>query len=103
MGRRPNLTLAILLASTIALPVSVSSGQAGTAADRVAALRPGGCVLVMRHASSPRTAPTRELANPDDTSLERQLDATGRDGATAMGQALRALKVPIGDVLTSPT
>ncbi len=55
----------------------------------------------MRHASSPREVPTKEGANPDNTKPERQLDAEGRASATAMGEALRRLKIPIGDVLSS--
>jgi hypothetical protein len=34
---------------------------------------------------------------------ERQLDQTGRASAIAMGNALRKLKIPIGEVYTSPT
>jgi phosphohistidine phosphatase SixA len=67
----------------------------------VAALRAGGHVIVMRHASSPRQPP--ESPNADNVTRERQLDETGRTSATAMGEALRRLKVPVGDVLTSPT
>jgi len=67
------------------------------------ALRSGGYVIVMRHASSPRETPDKQTANPDNVKLERQLDAAGRAGATAMGQALADLKVPVGEVLTSPT
>ena len=33
---------------------------------------------------------------------ERQLDQAGRASAVAMGQALRRLKIPIGDVYSSP-
>ena len=66
-------------------------------------LRQGGYVLVMRHASSPREVLTKDTANPDNTKLERQLDEAGRRGATAMGDALRGLRIPIGTVLTSPT
>ncbi len=33
----------------------------------------------------------------------RQLDEAGRRGAAAMGEAIRALRIPIGAVLTSPT
>jgi phosphohistidine phosphatase SixA len=69
----------------------------------VDALRQGGYVIVMRHASSPAAAPDKAHANPDNVALERQLDAAGRAGATAMGKALRDLQVPIGMVLTSPT
>jgi len=69
----------------------------------VSALRQGGLVIVMRHASSPQAVPDKEHANPDNVKQERQLDAAGRDSATAMGQALRGLNIPIGAVLTSPT
>ena len=43
------------------------------------------------------------VANGDNAKLERQLDETGRTGATAMGETIRALRIPIGVVLTSPT
>ncbi len=78
-------------------------GQTLTGDQLAARLRQGGFVLVMRHASSPREAPTREAANIDNVGGERQLDQAGRSGAIAMGDALRALKIPIGTVLTSPT
>jgi phosphohistidine phosphatase SixA len=69
----------------------------------VKALRQGGYVIVMRHTSSPREAPSKQTANADNVKLERQLDETGRATATAMGKAIRELKIPIGDVLSSPT
>jgi phosphohistidine phosphatase SixA len=78
-------------------------GQTMSLGDLVKQLRQGGYVLVMRHASSPREAPSKETANADNTRLERQLDEAGRRGAAAMGEAIRALKIPIGTVLTSPT
>lgn len=69
----------------------------------IGALRHGGYVIVMRHASSPRDVPTKQTANPDNLELERQLDESGRASATSMGVALRKLKIPIGAVLASPT
>ena len=71
--------------------------------DAVAALRSGGYVLVMRHAHSPRELPDAAAANRDNVKLERQLDAEGRDAAVAMGTAVRNLKIPIGEIVTSPT
>ena len=68
-----------------------------------AALRKGGYVIVMRHASSPRTPPDAPLANADNVQRERQLDEVGRKTAQEMGEALRRLRIPIGDVLSSPT
>ena len=85
------------------LRAGTAAAQTAPAASVVAALRQGGLVVVMRHASSPSATPTREQANPDNTTLERQLDQAGRDGARVMGQALRDLKVPIGQVFISPT
>jgi phosphohistidine phosphatase SixA len=69
----------------------------------VKALQKGGYVIVMRHANSPREVPDKKTANPDNTKPERQLDEEGRTTATAMGKALRDLKIPIGEVFTSPT
>jgi phosphohistidine phosphatase SixA len=69
----------------------------------VKTLQKGGYVIVMRHASSPREAPDKQSANPDNTKPERQLDEVGRKTAVAMGQAVRDLKIPIGSVLSSPT
>lgn len=69
----------------------------------MAQLRRGGYVLVMRHASSPRQPPAKEQANADNVKLERQLDSAGRRAATAMGDAMRALSIPVVAVLSSPT
>ena len=66
----------------------------------VKSLQAGGHVLVMRHASSPGDVPQKP--NPDNVPPERQLDDTGRKTAAAMGEALRRLKIPVGEVLTSP-
>jgi len=77
--------------------------RASAGSALTATLVEGGFVIVMRHASSPRTLPTADTAKPENTALERQLDAAGEAGSTAMGDALRALKIPIGEVLSSPT
>ena len=86
----------ILLAGTA--PAQTLSGEA-----LVNALRRGGYVIVMRHTSSPRDVPDKQTANADNVKPERQLDEVGRTTATAMGRALRDLKIPVGEVLTSPT
>jgi phosphohistidine phosphatase SixA len=83
--------------------VRPATGQTLSGEALVNALRQGGDVLVMRHTSSPREAPARASANADNVKLERQLDETGRTTATAMGTALRRLKIPVGSILTSPT
>lgn len=69
-------------------------------ADR---LRQGGYVLVMRHASSPATRPDKAQADPGNVADERQLDDKGRASARAMGEAFRKLRIPLGQVFSSPT
>jgi phosphohistidine phosphatase SixA len=69
----------------------------------VSALRHGGYVLVMRHASSPFQIPDKSAADPDNVSLERQLDETGKQTSAAMGKALKTLGIPIGRVESSQT
>ena len=83
--------------------VSWAQGQELSGGSLVKALRGGGYVLVMRHASSPRETPDEKTANADNTTRERQLDDAGRSTAKAMGDALRRLAIPIGPVYTSPT
>jgi phosphohistidine phosphatase SixA len=88
---------------------AVITGSAGAQAEQlsgaplVTALRQGGYVLLMRHAKSPEAKPEQAAADPENTNLERQLDQTGRETATAMGEAMKKLGIPIGDVLSSPT
>lgn len=92
--------VALLIALTLhnAAQAETLSGPA-----LVQSLRQGGYVLLMRHASSPHDVPDKATANPDNVKPERQLDQTGRDTAMAMGDAMKKLGVPVGDVLSSPT
>jgi phosphohistidine phosphatase SixA len=84
-------------------PSAAPRAQASPGAALVAALREGGHVIVMRHARSPSQRPSQREAAAGNTDLERQLDSTGLATAAAMGDALRRLKIPVSEVLTSPT
>jgi phosphohistidine phosphatase SixA len=95
--------LVVLAVLTLLFVVQPASSQTLTGAVLVKALRQGGYVLVLRRTSSPREAPTKASANPANVKLERQLDVIGRSTATAMGNSLRRLEIPIGRVFTSPT
>src|SRR5262245_731028 len=101
MDRRGYLLgIAALFALTV---IPIRAVQVLSHSQLLAALRQGGLVIVMRHATSPPQPPTRADANPDNAALERQLDEKGRADATALGVAWRELKIPIGKVLSSPT
>ena len=97
--------LVTLLSATVGMILLAGAAPAQTLSGEalVKALRRGGYVIVMRHTSSPRDAPDKQTANADNVKVERQLDEVGRTTATAMGKALRDLKIPVGEVLASPT
>jgi phosphohistidine phosphatase SixA len=96
------LSMLALLAGALSV-AGTAHAQTLTGDALVNALRHGGYVIVWRHTSSPREAPDKQTANADNVNQERQLDQTGRTTAIAMGKALRELKIPVGEVLTSPT
>jgi hypothetical protein len=97
MQRRMIAILACLLVAGTAQADTLS----GT--GLVTALRQGGYIVLMRHASSPATPPTAASAEHDNTRLERQLDETGRSSAENMGRAIKTLGIPVGEVWSSPT
>ena len=66
-------------------------------------LRQGGFVLVLRHANSPAQPPAKGAADPENVKLERQLDQAGRADAQKLGGAIKALRIPVGAVFSSPT
>jgi len=88
----------VLVASLLAAASLHAQTLSGPAL--VKALQAGGHVIVMRHGSSPGEIP--KVPNADNVPPERQLDEVGRATTTAMGEALRRLKIPIGEVVTSP-
>ncbi len=91
--------------SVISALVIAGACRAQSLADGalVQALRQGGYVLVMRHASSPEALPDKSIAQLDNIKLERQLDQIGRDTAREMGMSIQRLKIPIADIESSPT
>jgi len=103
MKRHANaFSWSIAAAMSVVMTVTVAA-QILSNDNLVKALQQGGYVIVMRHASSPREAPTQETANADNVNHERQLDEGGRSSAIAMGKALRQLHIPVAEVFASPT
>jgi phosphohistidine phosphatase SixA len=101
-ARRPLFIIFAIIAGVLSFN-NVTHSQTLSGSSLVAVLRQGGYVIVMRHASSPRQAPDKSNANPDNTNMERQLDEAGRASSAAMGKAMRDLRIPVGEVLSSPT
>jgi len=91
----------VLVCVVVLNGIGTGAGQTLSGSPLIKSLQAGGQVIVMRHASSPRDVPPNP--NPDNVPPERQLDEKGRTTTSAMGDALRRLKIPVGEVMTSPT
>jgi len=71
-------------------------------AELLPVLRAGGSILYLRHADTDHAQRDSQGMNFDDCAAQRNLTERGRENARAIGEALRALGVPIGSVLASP-
>jgi broad specificity phosphatase PhoE len=98
----------LLMAFTFA-HLSVAMTQAGTTLhdqDLIDALRVGGYNIYFRHAATDWSQSDQVVKAGDWTSCEpdkiRQLAERGRQTARAIGDAIRALNIPVGRVLASP-
>lgn len=97
---------AVRVWTTLMCGLLLSAFVAAASPDDVApllpALRAGGLVLVMRHAPSPQALPNASEAEADNPQHERQLDAAGKADAQMLGDALRALHIPLKPIYSSP-
>ena len=81
-----------------------AGAQALSEAQLAEALRGGGYVIVMRHgATHPDQADTDPLnvEQPGNETKQRQLNDKGRAAAQAVGDSFRAMKVPVGLIVSS--
>jgi phosphohistidine phosphatase SixA len=88
------------IAALVALLWTVGA-TAQTSSDVVSALRTGDNIIVLRHGATFADQADTNPLDPKDTAHQRQLNDAGKAAAKAMGDALRAMKVPVGQVTTS--
>ncbi|HKF67152.1 MAG TPA: histidine phosphatase family protein [Vicinamibacterales bacterium] len=88
---------ALVIATALPVPAQPLAG-----AELLAALRAGGYVLYFRHADTDHSRQDQRPVNLDDCATQRVLTEKGRQNSRAIGEAIRALDVPIGAVLASP-
>jgi len=94
IGWRAGALALLLLAPTAAV--------AQQSADLLAALRAGGHIIYFRHADTDHSQTDQRGMRLEDCTTQRNLTDRGRDHARALGEAIRALDIPIGAVLASP-
>lgn len=71
-------------------------------ASLLAALRQGGYILYFRHTSTDFGQNDDKMTGFEDCERQRNLTDAGRAEARAIGAEIRALRIPIGEVLASP-
>lgn len=105
IGRR---CTAAILAATLACAAqaqpssSPDPAQALEGRELVAALRAGGFTLYFRHTATDFSQNDRAMAGYDECATQRNLSDAGREQARAIGAAIRALELPVGEVIASP-
>jgi phosphohistidine phosphatase SixA len=67
----------------------------------VAAMKQGGYVIVLRHGATNRDQADTDPLNPDNVAKQRLLSEQGKQVAKQVGESLRKLGIPLGDVYTS--
>ena len=83
----------------LAFVVSIASAQAQTLVDQH---RGGGYVLYLRHSSTDFSQNDAGMTSYSDCATQRNLTDKGREEARALGEHVRRLGIPIGEVLASP-
>ena len=69
--------------------------------EAVKALRGGGHVIVFRHGATHADQADTDPLNPANIEKQRQLNDQGRALARSIGEAMRKLNIPVGQVVTS--
>jgi len=94
--------LALAFAASAERVSSPDPAHALEGAALVEALRAGGYTLYFRHTATDFTQNDRAASAPGDCATQRNLSEAGRAQAREIGDAVRALGLPVGDVIASP-
>ena len=95
------LRFAIATIATAIWLVSAADQSAQAQAEWIAAVRQGGHVIVFRHGATHQDQADTDPLNPKNVAQQRQLNDQGRALARAIGDAMRKLKIPVGEVQSS--
>src|SRR5919106_1629927 len=82
--------------------IFASDALAQPDAELLNRLREGGYVLYLRHTSTDFSQNDSRMTSYEDCATQRNLTDRGREEARMLGQHVKRLKIPIGEVLASP-
>jgi phosphohistidine phosphatase SixA len=95
------LRFAIATIATAIWLLSATGQSAQAQAEWIAGVRQGGYVIVFRHGATHQDQADTDPLNPNNVAQQRQLNDQGRALARTIGDAMRKLKIPVGQVQTS--
>jgi len=96
------LRLAAVFATALALTCAAQTTSPLEGKALVEALRQGGYVLYLRHASTDFGQSDEAMTDYANCAQQRNLTDAGRAEARAIGAAIRQLRIPVGPILASP-
>ena len=91
-----------LLVAAIVLGWFGMKAKADSPAEALKLLRSGGYTIYFRHAATEQNPNETSTAANDDCAHQRNLSAGGREQARRIGAAMRALTIPVDEVLAGP-
>jgi phosphohistidine phosphatase SixA len=95
-------TLGLLVAAAVSLPIPVGAQDPLQGYDLITALQQGGYVIYFRHAITDVSQTDQSDVDYTDWTTQRNLSEEGRVQARDIGNAMRALGIPVSEVITSP-
>jgi phosphohistidine phosphatase SixA len=93
--------LASIIACWVVILLMTPQGSAAELDGLLSSIRSGGYMIVFRHGATDDSQKDVHPFKFDDMSAQRQLSDKGRSLARELGDALKRLGVPIGEVYTS--
>jgi len=95
--------IVLLCGAVLFLGANIHAGESGVFSESalVTELQRGGYVLFLRHVQANADQADTDPLNLDNVKAQRQLTDEGRQKAVALGEAFRALNIPIGKVIAS--
>ena len=97
-----SILASLLLASSFAFAQTPAFVEKDITKDQLEKLQQGGFVIYMRHGKTDNSRPDQLNVDLNDCNTQRMLSNEGRKIVTEVGKALKAAKVPIGDIYVSP-
>ena len=94
--------LALCFGAALPAIAAESPPESLSGAALLQALRGGGLILYFRHTSTDFGQNDDAMSGYEDCARQRNLTDRGRDEARRIGDAIKRLDIPIGDVLASP-